>query len=103
MDCSLDLERREPSASGAGGLGPGADFRKRRHKSCLRQGFGGFFVLASVGVQGTKKMTKPQPPATSRRALHGSGWMRGGGECANHGLSRQKSCHEPLRREQQGL
>jgi len=23
-DCGLDLERREPSASGAGGLGPGA-------------------------------------------------------------------------------
>ena len=42
--------------------------RQRRHKSCLRQGFGGFFVFRSDRVSGTKKMTKPQPPATSRRA-----------------------------------
>jgi len=58
----------------------------------LRQGFGGFFVFRSDRVS-AKKVTKPQPPATSRRAKHGQQLavlLLTLGSCKN----RQRSCHE---------
>ncbi|NJO88644.1 MAG: hypothetical protein HC831_06525 [Chloroflexia bacterium] len=51
-----------------GGAKRSPDDRKAFCSYCLQQGFGGFFVFSRDPCAGTKKMTKPQPAATSRRA-----------------------------------
>jgi hypothetical protein len=54
----------EPSASGAGGLGPGDDEGGKGTSPVYSKGLAGFLPF----VFPAKSMTAPQPPVTRRRA-----------------------------------